>query len=83
MRETIFALSSGNPPAGVAIVRVSGPGVRFGLETLVGLVPPARVATFCDIRNKDGLQLDRGLVLFFPSPHSFTGEDVAELSYSW
>jgi tRNA modification GTPase len=78
MRETIFALSSGNPPAGVAIVRVSGPGVRFGLETLVGLVPPARVATFCDIRNKDGLQLDRGLVLFFPSPHSFTGEDVAE-----
>jgi tRNA modification GTPase len=79
MRDTIFALSSGNPPAGVAIVRISGPGVRFGLETLVGRIPPARMATFCDIKDKNQLRLDRGLVLFFPAPHSFTGEDVAEL----
>lgn len=79
MRDTIFALSSGNPPAGVAIVRISGTGVRFGLETLVGQIPPARMATFCDIKDKNQLRLDRGLVLFFPAPHSFTGEDVAEL----
>ncbi len=72
MRDTIFALSSGNPPAGVAIVRISGPGVRFGLETLVGQIPPARMATFCDIKDKNQLRLDRGLALFFrhriPSP---------------
>lgn len=79
MRDTIFALSSGNPPAGVAIVRISGPNVRFGVETLVGRIPAARRATFCDITDRNGLRLDRGLVLFFPSPHSFTGEDVAEL----
>lgn len=79
MRDTIFALSSGNPPAGVAIVRISGPNVRFGVETLVGQIPAARRATFCDITDRNGLRLDRGLVLFFPSPHSFTGEDVAEL----
>jgi tRNA modification GTPase len=79
MRDTIFALSSGNPPAGVAIIRLSGPGVRFGIETLAGRIPPARTATFCDILDKNQLRLDRGLVLFFPAPHSFTGEDVGEL----
>jgi tRNA modification GTPase len=78
MRDTIFALSSGAPPAGVAIIRASGPGVRFGLETLSGCVPAPRVARFGNIRDRDGKLLDRGLVLFFPAPHSFTGEDVAE-----
>lgn len=79
MRDTIFALSSGNPPAGVAIVRISGPKVRFGLEILSGKVPQPRRATFRDIKDRNGYRLDRGLVLFFPAPHSFTGEDVAEL----
>ncbi|MCY0092813.1 tRNA uridine-5-carboxymethylaminomethyl(34) synthesis GTPase MnmE [Hoeflea ulvae] len=79
MRETIFALSTGHPPAGVAVIRISGPGVRFGLETLTGSVPPARVARLCALRDSNGLVLDRGLVLYFPGPQSFTGEDVAEL----
>lgn len=79
MRTTIFALSSGAPPAGVAVVRISGPGVRFGLETFTGSVPPARVASLRDIRSADGGLLDRGVVIFFPAPASFTGEDVAEL----
>lgn len=79
MRDTIFALSSGNPPAGVAIVRISGPKVRFGLEILSGKIPLPRRATFSDIKDRNGYRLDRGLVLFFPAPHSFTGEDVAEL----
>ena len=78
MRDTIFALSSGSPPAGVAVIRISGPGVRFGLETLIGTVPPARVAHLASIHDK-GLLLDHGLVLYFPGPKSFTGEDVAEL----
>lgn len=79
MDETIFALSSGAIPAGVAVIRVSGPKVRFGLETLIGFVPAARHATLCAIRNDDGVVLDKGLALYFPGPNSFTGEDVAEL----
>jgi tRNA modification GTPase len=76
--ETIFALSSGPPPAGVAVVRISGPDVRFGLETLVDSVPEPRKASLRLIRGS-GERLDRGIVLFFPAPASFTGEDVAEL----
>jgi tRNA modification GTPase len=77
--DTIFALSSGAPPAGVALVRLSGSGVRFGLEMMAGAVPAARHARLAAIRSRDGDILDRGLVLFFPGPDSFTGEDVAEL----
>jgi len=79
MRDTIFALSSGSPPAGVAVIRISGPGVRFGLETIIGSVPLPRVAHLANIRDGAGLILDHGLVLYFPGPKSFTGEDVAEL----
>ncbi len=77
--DTIFALSSGPPPSGVAVIRLSGPGVRFGLETLVESVPEPRHASLRSIRGRDGEVIDRGLVLFFPGPASFTGEDVAEL----
>jgi tRNA modification GTPase len=76
--DTIFALSSGPPPAGVAIIRVSGANVRFGLETLIDSIPEPRRATLHSIRGSDGNTLDHGLVLFFPAPASFTGEDVAE-----
>lgn len=77
MTETIFALSSGAPPSGVAVVRVSGPRVRFVLETTIGSVPAPRRAVLRDIVGGDQ-PIDRGLVLFFPGPGSFTGEDVAE-----
>ncbi|ODT09225.1 MAG: tRNA uridine-5-carboxymethylaminomethyl(34) synthesis GTPase MnmE [Kaistia sp. SCN 65-12] len=77
--DTIFALSSGAAPSGVAVIRLSGRGVRFGLETLIGTVPAARQAVLRTIRAPDGEILDRGLVLFFAAPASFTGEDVAEL----
>lgn len=76
--DTIFALSSGPPPAGVAIIRVSGESVRFGLETLIDSIPEPRRASLHSIRGADGNTVDSGLVLFFPAPASFTGEDVAE-----
>lgn len=78
-QDTIFALSSGALPSGVAIIRLSGPQVQSGLQTLVGNVPPPRRAVLRDIRADDRELLDRGLVLFFPGPNSFTGEDCAEL----
>jgi tRNA modification GTPase len=77
--DTIFALSTGAPPAGVAIVRLSGRSVRFGLETLVGSIPEPRRASLRSIRARAGEVIDKGLVLFFPAPASFTGEDMAEL----
>lgn len=76
--DTIFALSSGAPPAGVAVMRISGPGARAALETLAGKAPSARRATLRTLRWQ-GDVLDRALVLFFPGPASATGEDVAEL----
>ncbi|WP_374565764.1 tRNA uridine-5-carboxymethylaminomethyl(34) synthesis GTPase MnmE [Nitratireductor sp. ZSWI3] len=79
MRETIFAISSGSLPSGVAIVRVSGPQVREAIADLSGAVPEARRATLASLRGKDGNLLDCGLLLFFPAPNSFTGEDCAEL----
>lgn len=76
---TIFALSSGRLPAGVAIVRVSGPAARQVLEDVSGSVPVPRSATLRTIRDPLGDAIDRGIVLFFPAPNSFTGEDLGEL----
>jgi tRNA modification GTPase len=78
MTDTIFALSSGSPPAAVAIVRISGPGADSALRALAGKLPEPRVATLTDLRRREE-RLDRALVLRFPGPHSATGEDVAEL----
>ena len=77
--NTIFALSSGAVPSGVAVVRLSGPHVRQMLGWMVGGMPPPREASLRAIRDRGGRLLDRGLVLFFPGPRSFTGEDCAEL----
>ncbi|MET3616122.1 tRNA modification GTPase [Rhizobium aquaticum] len=77
--DTIFALSSGSLPAGVAVIRVSGPMTEAALHALCGGVPSPRVATLMVIRDLDGEELDRGLVLSFKGPASFTGEDCAEL----
>lgn len=78
MTDTIFALSSGALPSGVALVRVSGPRVRFVLETTLGSIPQPRHAVLRTLLDSQGEPLDRALVLFFPGPASFTGEDVAE-----
>lgn len=78
MNDTIFALSSGSPPAALAVVRISGPRADSALEALGGKLPEPRTATLATLRWR-GEPLDRALVLRFPGPHSATGEDVAEL----
>ncbi|MBN9454824.1 MAG: tRNA uridine-5-carboxymethylaminomethyl(34) synthesis GTPase MnmE [Bosea sp.] len=75
---TIVALSSAPGKAGVAVVRVSGPRVRFVLETVAGPIPPPRVATLRKLVDAEGAAIDRALVLFFAAPASFTGDDVVE-----
>ena len=77
-RETIFALSSGRPPAAIAVVRVSGARAGEALKTLTGKVPDARTAALAKVRGHNGQVIDQALVLWFPAPHSETGEDVAE-----
>ncbi len=76
--ETIFALSSGRLPAGVAVVRISGPKTRFVLETICQSALFPRRADLRTFRDGDNIAIDRGLVLYFPGPNSFTGEDCGE-----
>ena len=77
-RDTIFALSSGGLPSGVAVIRLSGPQVREAIIALAGDIPEPRRAVLRNLRNSEGVTLDHGLVLFFTEPASFTGEDSAE-----
>jgi tRNA modification GTPase len=78
MSDTIFALSSGPPPAGVAVIRVSGPGVRQALGRMIDSVPEPRRATVREVKGPDGSVIDQALAIFFAAPKSFTGEDLAE-----
>ncbi|XP_039558432.1 tRNA modification GTPase GTPBP3, mitochondrial [Passer montanus] len=80
--DTIFALSSAPGRCGVAVIRASGPGCGAALRSLAGTpgLPPPRVMALRRIRDpQTDESLDRGLVVWFPGPHSFTGEDCAEL----
>ncbi len=78
--DTIFALSSAPGRAGVAVLRVSGPDAGTALAALAGSCPPARHARLVRLVDPGtGAAIDRGLVLWFPGPASFTGEDMAEL----
>ena len=80
LRPTIFALSSGRPPAAIAVVRVCGPQARAALQKLIGRVPPPRQAALARVRDpENGDVIDEALALWFPAPHSETGEDMAEL----
>lgn len=80
-QDTIFALATAPGQAGVAVVRVSGPLAGTALEALTRQrPPPARQAALRTLRHPvTGELMDRPLILYFPSPHSFTGEDVVEL----
>lgn len=78
--DTIFAVSSGAPPAAIAVLRLSGPAAGETLRMLAGDIPPPRKAALRALRDpEDGELLDRALLLFFPGPSSATGEDLAEL----
>lgn len=77
--DTIFALSSGAPPAGIGVIRITGPQASAALEAITGRVPEPRRAKRAIFRNKAGDPLDDGLVLYFAGPNSVTGEDLAEL----
>jgi tRNA modification GTPase len=80
VNDTIFALSSGAPPAGIAVVRISGPRAHEVLERIAGPVPPPRTMSLRTLRDpSSGEVLDRGLVVAFPAGASATDEALAEL----
>lgn len=76
--DTIYALSSGRPPAAVSIIRVSGPAAHEAGRVLARKLPKSRQAALRTLRDRDGSLLDDALVLRFDGPASFTGEDIIE-----
>jgi len=77
--HTIAAIATPPGRGGIGIVRVSGAATRHIAVNVIGGLPPPRVASFARFLDSTGQPIDQGLALFFPAPHSFTGEDVLEL----
>ena len=80
MTDTIYALSTSQGRAGIAVVRISGPDAFLSLKSMskdIQIKP--RKTILCDLFTNEGLHLDRALVISFKGPNSFTGEDVVEL----
>lgn len=78
MTDTIVALSSGRPPAAIAVLRISGPQAISAATGLAGSLPPPRHAAVRRLRDAADHTLDRALVLVFPGPDTATGEDLVE-----
>ncbi|HEB87093.1 MAG TPA: tRNA uridine-5-carboxymethylaminomethyl(34) synthesis GTPase MnmE [Gammaproteobacteria bacterium] len=79
VEETIAAIATPAGRGGVGIIRVSGPAAAAIARAMLGVLPRPRFAEYLSFLDHKGEIIDRGLALFFPDPHSFTGEDVLEL----
>lgn len=77
--DTIVAIATPQGRGGVAVIRVSGPAVNHVAQSLLKIVPKPRHATLLPFFDEKGASIDEGIALYFPAPHSFTGEDVLEL----
>lgn len=77
--ETIAAIATPVGRGGIGIVRISGPDARTICQSLIGTLPQPRTAELRRFCNPQGSPIDEGIAIFFPAPHSFTGEDVVEL----
>ncbi len=75
---TICALASSLGKGGIGVVRVSGPLCQDIAKQMLGIVPKPRYAYYGSFFDQDRVELDKGIALYFPAPHSFTGEDVLE-----
>ena len=77
--DTIAAIATAPGRGGVGVVRVSGPGAAGVAQGLLGRLPKPRYATLAELKDAQGRPIDQGLALYFPAPHSYTGESVLEL----
>ncbi|MBV2234476.1 MAG: tRNA uridine-5-carboxymethylaminomethyl(34) synthesis GTPase MnmE [Sterolibacterium sp.] len=78
-KDTIAAIATAAGRGGIGVVRVSGQQLADFARQLCGLLPRPRVATLVDFNDDQAQAIDQGILLYFPAPHSFTGEDVLEL----
>jgi tRNA modification GTPase len=78
-RDTIAAIATPPGRGGIGAVRISGAAVETIAARVIGKLPPPRVATFAAFHDAEGQPVDEGLALYFPAPHSYTGESVLEL----
>ena len=79
MTDTIFALATAGGRAAIAVVRLTGPRTASAVRALAGSLPSPRRACVRRLFAPNGVEIDKGLVLWFPAPGSYTGEDAAEL----
>lgn len=77
--DTIVAQATAPGRGGVGIIRVSGPKAKDVALAVIGKELKPRYAEYAPFKDENGLELDQGIALYFPNPHSFTGEDVLEL----
>lgn len=77
--DTIAAIATANGAGGIGVVRVSGPLSRQIATEILGHCPAPRHAAYLDFKQANGDLIDRGIAIFYPNPHSYTGEDVLEL----
>ena len=77
--DTISAIATAPGRGGIGVVRISGPHAAQIAQAILGKLPGARRAYLANFVEQDGAIIDQGIALFFPGPHSFTGEDVLEL----
>ncbi len=79
MNDTIAAIATPTGHGGVGIVRVSGAAVKEIAQTVLRRLPEPRKASYVSFFDQHNALIDRGIALFFPAPHSFTGQDILEL----
>ena len=77
--DTIAAIATAPGRGGIGVVRISGAGLGDFARSILGKIPSPRAATLSNFLAEDGSVIDRGIALYFPAPHSYTGEDVLEL----
>ncbi len=77
--DTIAAIASAQGRGGVGVIRVSGADIEELIRKILGKIPAARSASYSNFLDEAGDIIDQGIALFFPAPHSYTGENVLEL----
>lgn len=77
--QPIVAVASGNVDAAIAVIRISGNQLSLLLSPSIRCSWVARRAQLAKIYDKDGIVIDRPIVIFFPAPSSYTGQDVVEI----
>jgi tRNA modification GTPase len=77
--DTIAAIATASGAGGIGVVRISGPQSQSIAKAILGHCPAPRYAAYLDFKDEQGGLIDRGIAIFYPNPHSYTGEDVLEL----